>query len=149
MNQLEYKLQTEKADSQYAVNKLNKSLEVIKKIEGYIKELANVLNKARLFNEGLAKHPIGLSKVILVLADFNVKMEELLDNMRSLFHGLELNQELPLNEVANISFNMEEIHSLAKWEMGMWNRRQRTQNQINKRSRFKKMCRSNKNQSAI
>ena len=44
-------------------------------------------------------------------------MEELLDDMRSLFHGLELNQELPLDDVANISLNMEEIHLLAEWEI--------------------------------
>ena len=96
MNWLENELQIERVDSLYAINKLNKSLEVIKKFKGYIKQLADILNKERLFNVGLVKQLVSLSKVILVLANFNVKMEELLNDMRSLFHGLELNQKLIL-----------------------------------------------------
>ena len=74
----------------------------------------DVLNKARLFDEGLAKHRASLSKVIPILADLNVRVEELLDDIRSLFHGMELNQELPLDKVANISLNTEEIHSFTE-----------------------------------
>ena len=77
-------------DNQYAVNKLNDSLELIKKFERYVKEPTKVLNKARLFDEGLAKHLISFSKVILVVAHFNIKIEELLDDMRSLFYRLKL-----------------------------------------------------------
>ena len=112
VNWLGYELQTKKVDSEYAVNKMNESLEVIKKIKGYIKEPADILNKARLFDKNLAEHPVSAAKEILVLVDFNQKMEELLDNIRSLFHRLELNQELPLDEVPSISVNTKEIHLL-------------------------------------
>ena len=87
---------------------------MIKKVNEIIKHPADILNKARLFDEGLAKHLVSLSKVILVLANFNVKMEGLLDDMRSLFNGLELNQELRLDEVANTSLKSEDINSLAE-----------------------------------
>ena len=49
----------------------------------------DVLNKARLFDEGLAKNLVTATKVIPVLVDFNQKMEELLMNIRSPFDGLE------------------------------------------------------------
>ena len=71
-----------------------------------------------LFDEDLAKHPIILSKVILVLVDFNLKMEDFLDDMKSLFQGLELNQEIPLDKVDNISLNTKEIYLLAEWKIG-------------------------------
>ena len=72
-----------------AVNKLNDSLDLVCKIEGYMQLPADVLNKARLFDEGLAKNPVTAVKVILVLVNFNQKMEEILLNMRGLFEGLE------------------------------------------------------------
>ena len=92
---------------------MNESLKVIKKVEGYSKQLADVLNKARLFGKNLAKHPISLTKVISILVDFNHKMEELRDDMRNLFHGLEVNQELPLDKVPDITLNTKEIHLLS------------------------------------
>ena len=72
-----------------AVNKQNDSLDLIRKIEGYIQLLVDVLRKARLFDEGFAKNPITIVRVIPVLVDFNQKMEEILFNMRGLFEGLE------------------------------------------------------------
>ena len=89
VNRLKYELQKEKANSQFAINKMNKSLEFIKKIKGYIKQPMDILKKARLINKNLAKNPVLATKVIPILVDFNQKMEELLDNMRSLFYGLE------------------------------------------------------------
>ena len=77
-------------------------------------EPTEVFNKAKFFDEGLVKHLVSLLKVIPVLANFNMKIEEFLDDMRSLYHGLELNQEMPLDEVANISLNTKEIHLLAE-----------------------------------
>ena len=50
--------------------------------------LGDVLNKARLFDDNLANHLVSITKVILILVDFAKKMEELLQNMRSLFDGL-------------------------------------------------------------
>ena len=91
---------------------MNDSLNVIQKMEDYIQHLANVLKKARLFDENLAKHPISAVKVIPIMVDFNQKMEELLDNLKSLFDKLEAQQALPLDVVQNISINTEEIPSL-------------------------------------
>ena len=48
-----------------------------------------MLNKARLFDKGFAKNPLTIVKVILVLFDFNHKMEEILLDMRGLFEELE------------------------------------------------------------
>ena len=44
-------------------------------------------------------------------------MEELLDDMRSFFEGLEAQQALSLEEVPNIFSNTEEIPSLQTWEL--------------------------------
>ena len=49
----------------------------------------DVLNKARLFDKGLARNPVTATKVIPILVDFNLKMEETLIDMQSLFDGLE------------------------------------------------------------
>ena len=49
-----------------------------------------MLNKVRIFDEGFAKNPITVAKVIPILVDFNQKMEEILFDMRGLFEGLEV-----------------------------------------------------------
>ena len=64
-----------------------------------------ILNKARLFDKGLAKNPITAANVISILVDFNQKMEELLMDMRALFDGLEVEGLVPLDQVPNISIN--------------------------------------------
>ena len=69
--ELKYELKVEKADNQYAINKMNDNLDVIWKIEEYIKHLYDVLNKARLFDNNLATNPVIAAKVIPVLVDFN------------------------------------------------------------------------------
>ena len=109
VTQLKHKLQIEKADNQLAVKKMNNSLKVIKKIEDYIWHQADVLSKARVFDEVLAKNLASAVKVILILVDFNQKIEELLDDMRSLFDRLNAQQALPLGAVLNISINSKEI----------------------------------------
>ena len=78
-------------------------------------EITFPLYKARLFDSNLAMNPVSTAKVILVLVDFAEKMEELLDNMRSLFDGLGLegNLEVPLENVLDIS---GDIPSLTGWE---------------------------------
>ena len=48
----------------------------------------------RQFDENLEKHPVSKAKVIPILVDFAEKMEELLDEMRVLFDGLQ--PEAPL-----------------------------------------------------
>ena len=64
-----------------------------------------MLNNAWLFDNNLAKNLVSAAKVIPVLVDFAKKIEEFLDDMRSLFDGLgpESNPEVPLEDVLNIS----------------------------------------------
>ena len=75
---------------------------------------SNVLNKARLFDDNLITTPVSAAKIILILVDFAAKMEELLDNMKSLFNGLglEANQEIVLEHVPNISLETGDTPSL-------------------------------------
>ena len=72
----------------------------------------DVLNKARLFDKGLAKNPVTFAKVILDLVDFNQKMEEILLDMWSLFDGLEAQQLVLLDQMPNLSINIEELSTL-------------------------------------
>ena len=71
VNWLKEELDNEKKANIVAVNKLNDNLNVIQNIENYIQEPAIVLNKAKLFNEGLAKNPVSTTWVIPILMDFN------------------------------------------------------------------------------
>ena len=72
-----------------------------------------MVNKARLFDANLAKNPVSAGKVISVLVDFAEKMEELLDEMRVLFDGLQL-EVLPI-AAENLPDISEEIPSLIGW----------------------------------
>ena len=75
-----------------------------------------MLNKAKLFNKGLAKSSVTAAKVILVLIDFNQKMEEILLDMQGLFEELEVKGLVPLDQVPNISINTKELPMLQGWE---------------------------------
>ena len=81
VNRLKEELEDEKKANVVAATKLSDSLDLICKMEGYLQQLAKVLNKARLFNHGLTKNPVTVAKVILILVDFNQKMEEILLDM--------------------------------------------------------------------
>ena len=70
------------------MDKLNLSLAFNQKLEAYVGNTGDVINKAQLFDANLAQHPVTAKKVIPVLVDFADKMEELLDEMRVLFNGL-------------------------------------------------------------
>ena len=71
-----------------------------------------MLDKVRLFDEGFAKNPVTVAKVIPILVDFNQKMEEILFDMRSLFEGLEAQQLVPLDQMPNLLINIEELPTL-------------------------------------
>ena len=71
------------------------------------------MNKAQLFDANLAQHPVTAKKVILVLVDFVDKMEELLDEMRILFDGLQ--PEVPPVAAENLPDISGEIPSLTGW----------------------------------
>ena len=113
---LKEKLDKEKKANTVAVNKLNDSLDLIQKIESYIQQSTDVLNKAMLFDEGVAKNPVIATKVIPILVDFNQKMEEILLDMPSLFDRLKAQQLVPLDQMPNLSINTEELPTLQDWE---------------------------------
>ena len=96
-----------------ALDKLNLSLAFNQKLETYVGHTGDVVNKAQLFNANLAQHPVTAKKVILVLLDFADKMEELLDEMRTLFNGLQ--PEVPPVAAENLPDISGEIPSLTSW----------------------------------
>ena len=71
-----------------------------------------MLNKARLFDERLAKNLVTTAKVSLILVDFNQKMEEILLDMRDLFEGLVVEGLVPLDQMPNIFINTKELPTL-------------------------------------
>ena len=71
------------------------------------------MNKVQLFDANLAQHSVTAKKVIPVLVDFVDKMEELLDEMRILFNGLQ--SEVPPVAAENLPDISGEIPSLTGW----------------------------------
>ena len=106
-------LKEEKEAHRKALDKLNLSLAFNQKLETYIGHTGDVVNKAKLFNANLAKNPVTAGKVILVLVDFAEKMEELLDEMRIMFDGLQ--PEVPPVAADNLPDILGEIPSLTGW----------------------------------
>ena len=106
-------LKEEKKAHRKALDKLNFSLAFNQKLETYVGHTGDVVNEARLFDANLAQNPVTVKKVIPVLVDFADKMEELLDEMRILFDGLQ--SELPLVAAENLPDISGEISSLTGW----------------------------------
>ena len=106
-------LKEEKEAHRKALDKLNLSLAFNQKLETYVGNSGDVVNKAQLFDANLAQHPVTTKKVILVLVDLAHKMEELLDEMRVLFDGLL--SEVPPVAAENFSDISGEIPSLTGW----------------------------------
>ena len=106
-------LREEKEAHRKALDKLNLSLAFNQKLETYVRHTGDVVNKAQLFDTNLAQHPVSAKKVIPVLVDFVDKMEELLDEMRILFDGLQ--REVPLVAAENLPDILGEIPSLTGW----------------------------------
>ena len=106
-------LKEEKEAHRKALDKLNLSLAFNQKLETYVGHTGDVVNKAQLFDANLAQNPVTAKKVIPVLVDFADKMEELLDEMRILFDGLQ--PEVPLVAAENLPDISGEIPSLIGW----------------------------------
>ena len=106
-------LKEEKEEHKKALDNLNVALAFNQKLETYIGNTRDVINKAKLFDANLAKNPVTARKVIPVLMDFAEKMEELLDKMRVLFDGLQL--EVPPIAAKNLPDISGEIPSLTSW----------------------------------
>ena len=106
-------LKEEKEAHRKAVDKLNLSLAFNQKLETYVENTGDVVNKAQLFDANLVQHPVTAKKVIPVLVDFADKMEELLDEMRVLFDGLL--PEVPPVAAENLPDISGEIPSLTGW----------------------------------
>ena len=109
---LKEELEDDKKANAIAATKLSESLDLIQKMEDFVQLPTKVLNKARLFDEGLSKNLIIAAKVIMVLVDFNQRIEKILQEMRDLFDGLEVEGLVPLDQVPNISINTEELPTL-------------------------------------
>ena len=107
-------LKEEKEAHWKALNKLNLSLAFNQKLETYVGHTGDVVNKAQLFDANLAKNPVTAGKVIPVLVDFAEKMEELLDEMRILFNGLQ--PKVSPIAAENLPDISGEIPSLIGWE---------------------------------
>ena len=90
-------MEDEKKTKAIATTKLSDNLDLIWKMEDFVQQPAEVLNKARLFHGGVAKNSVTATKVLLILVDFNQKMEEILFGMRGLFKGLEVEGLVPLD----------------------------------------------------
>ena len=106
-------LREEKEAHRKAFDKLNLSFAFNQKLETYIGHTGDVVNKAQLFDANLAQHLVAAKKVIPVLVDFADKMEELLDEMRTLFDGLQ--PEVPPIAAENLPGISGEIPSLTSW----------------------------------
>ena len=106
-------LKEEKEEHKKALDKLNLTLAFNQKLETYIGNTGDVINKAKFFDANLAKNPVMAGKVILILVDFAKKMEELLDEMRVLFDRLQL--EVPPIAAENLPDISGEIPSLTGW----------------------------------
>ena len=106
-------LKEEKEAHKKALDKLNLSLAFNQKLETYVGHTGDVVNKAKLFDANLAKNSVTASKVIPVLDDFAEKMEELLDEMRILFDGLQ--PEVSPVAAENLPDISGEIPSLTSW----------------------------------
>ena len=106
-------LKEEKEEHKKALDKLNVALAFNQKLETYVGNIGDVINKANLFDANLAKNPVMAGKVIPVLVDFSKKMEELLDEMRVLFDGLQ--PEVPPIAVENLPNISGKIPSLTGW----------------------------------
>ena len=113
-NKLKNELHKQKAENRTAMDKLNDSLLLNQKLEEYVSNLGDVLNKAQLIDNNLATNPVSAAKVIPILVDFATKMEELLNDMRSLFDklGPEPNQEVALEHVPELFLETRDISSL-------------------------------------
>ena len=116
-NKLKNELHEQKVENQTAINKVNASLFLNQKLEEYVSHPGDVLNKAQLFDNNLATNPVSAAKVIPILVDFAAKMEELLNNMRSLFDelGPKANQEVALEHVPDLSLDIGDILSPTSW----------------------------------
>ena len=112
-NKINAKLKEEKEEHKKALDKLNLALAFNQKLETYVGNTGDIINKAKLFDANLAKNPVTAGKVIPVFVDFAEKMEELLDEMRVLFDGLQ--PEVPPVATENLPDISREIPSLTGW----------------------------------
>ena len=112
-NKTEAELKEGKEEHKKALDKFNLSLAFNQKLETYVGHTGDVVNKAKLFHANLAKNLVTAGKVIPVLVNFAEKMEELLDEMRILFEGLQ--PDVPPIAAENLPNISSEIPSLIGW----------------------------------
>ena len=64
-------LEDKKKANVVAATKLSESLELVQMMEEVAQQPSKILNKARLFDEGLAKNLVTAAKMTPILVDFN------------------------------------------------------------------------------
>ena len=72
-----------------ANQKTGEALNLLTQFQSYVGQLEDVVTKARIFDETVAKGlPVTMSKVISIIVDYSAKMDALLLGMRQLMIGL-------------------------------------------------------------
>ena len=82
------KVKRKDGEAKSAIKKVNESVEVIWKIQKYIGNQGDVVNKSYVFDNHLIANPISSTKIITLLLDYLCKT--ILEDMGALFAGLEL-----------------------------------------------------------
>ena len=90
-----------KEDHKKVLDKLNVALTFNQKLEAYVGNTGDVINKARLFDANLAKNPVKAGKVIPVLVDFAEKME---DSRSSRLDPFQVSKALRRSQFHHLSF---------------------------------------------
>ena len=71
VKRLKKELEDKRKANLIAATKLGESMELVQKMEEVVQQSTDILNKATLFDVGLAKNPVIAAKVIPILVDFN------------------------------------------------------------------------------
>ena len=86
---LNARIARKEAEWSQANQKIGEALNLLSQFQSYVGQLGDVVIKARIFDETMAKGlPVIGSKVISIVVDYSAKMEALLLRMRQLMIGL-------------------------------------------------------------
>ena len=114
-NKTSVELKEEKEEHKKALDKLNLALAFNQKLETYVENTGDVINKAKLFDANLAKNPITAGKVIPILVDFVEKMvgEVVRDLAEEERRAFEESTSAPLARIDTVQTGLEEL--AAEW----------------------------------
>ena len=82
VEELKIKLKKNEEEAQKSKRKANKAIKVVWKIQNYIKIPNDIVNKVKLFDNGLERiGKLSKEKIIMILVDYLLKMEKILEEM--------------------------------------------------------------------